>query len=102
MFSGEASPTFDLVTQGTISKEMNNNNVLNMNSMSKLSGWLHYWSSLLGFATVNVQQNEQPLFTKLKAMRMLRVLFVAQPLTNAHDQSVIFTQLFASKLTNQN
>ena len=28
---------------------------------------------------MNVQQSEQPLFTKLEAMRMLRVLFVTQP-----------------------
>ena len=41
---------------------------------------------------------------KLKAMWMLKVSFVAPAtfLTNAHAQTIIFTQLFASKLTNQN
>ena len=28
----------------SISKEMNNDNDLNLHSMTKLSGWLHYWT----------------------------------------------------------
>ena len=53
---------------------------------------------------LNVQQGEQPLFTKLKSMRMLRVLFVAQScfLTNVHAPSVMCTQLFPGKSTNAN
>ena len=52
---------------------------------------------------LNAQQSDQSLFTELKAMRMLRELYIlAMFLTIAHAQSVTCTQLFAGKLTNQN
>ena len=42
----------------SISKEMNNDNDLNLHSMTKLSGWLRYWAYLyeaLGFIGENVR-----------------------------------------------
>ena len=50
--SGEASPTFGHAnaifcvygpSKGSICKEMNNDNDLNLHSMTKLSDWLRYW-----------------------------------------------------------